>query len=129
VLHMTLLLLLASVTCNQQKGVGPPGEEVQIGHLAAEVLGDHSDEALESANSESPSQDDFSLDSLEEVASPVSNAASSDLLDVSISALSPSGGGKAAGELGQLAGGGGGLGGATLMDIHRQRATILHHRR
>ncbi len=129
VLHMTLLLVLATVSCNQRGGGGNDleGEEVQIGHLATEVLEDRAEESLESTASESPSQDDFSLDSLDEVASPVSSAESSDLLDVSIGALSPSGGGEAGGSIGQLAGGGSGLGGATFMGIHAkgQRFCII----
>jgi hypothetical protein len=122
--HIGLLLAFALITCDFRGGGGGEGQEVLIGELPrvdfTETMPDQLD--VREAQPEASAAD--SPDSALEVVTPVESADSEFSLDVSISALAPSGSaGASSPAMSALSGGGGSLGeGASFMGVHAKGA-------
>jgi hypothetical protein len=121
VIHFSLLLVFASVTCDYRSGSGVDGEEVLIGVLPQVDLSEQDDGALDAstAMASSADQQDTMIDEFE-VLTPLNSSTSDALIDLDLSNVRPSGGGSGGvPELAALAGGGGALGqGASFMGLH-----------
>ena len=92
IFHMLLILVLALITYGSYGGIGA-GEDVLIGQLPSEELGDSQDEQLEAAEVVSETNSDFT-ESLE-VEPPVDSSADVDQSD-NMMVASPSAGGSEA---------------------------------
>lgn len=114
VIHMLLIILLAVVSYGGSGLPGDEGEEVLLGQLPSEQLTQTQEESLDTAEVIKQTSQAEQFDEALEVEPPVNAAASQATSDISISSLSPSGGGSDSGgfDLGAVSvGGGGGEGG------------------
>ncbi len=121
VIHFSLLLVFASVTCDHQGGGVIDGDEVLIGILPQLDLTEQDDGALDASTAMAPATDpqDRLIDEFE-VLTPLDASTSDALTDLDFSDFRPSGGGGGGiPDLAALAGGGGALGqGASFMGLH-----------
>ena len=119
-LHMTLLVTFAMVTCDFRGGGGAEGEEILIGNLPQLQLNEQDDAMLDAdaAQAEAVSQQD-ALDDTLDVITPLDTSAGDFSMDLELSEFRPSGGGSGgAPEVSALSGGGGSLGqGASFMGV------------
>ncbi|MAR11122.1 MAG: hypothetical protein CL681_14340 [Blastopirellula sp.] len=112
IVHMCLMLMLAFVTCDLRGGRGE-GDEVLIGELPDVNLSDDANEELDSADEQAAPAEEEVLEEALDIVTPPSQDTSSDVVEVNLSQLVPSGaiGGEGM-EIGSLGGGGGGGGGS-----------------
>lgn len=118
IVHMCLMLMLAFVTCDFRGGRSM-GDEVLIGELPDVNLSDDSDEELDATEEQAAPAEEEVLDESLEIVTPPAEDSSSDVVEVNLSQLVPSGaiGGEGM-EIGSLGGGGGGGGsGASFMGL------------
>ena len=118
IVHMSLMLMLAFVTCDFRGGRSM-GDEVLIGELPDVNLSDESNEELDTSEEQAAPSEAEELEEALDIVTPPSADTSTDVVEVNLAQLVPSGaiGGEGM-EIGSLGGGGGGGGsGASFMGL------------